>query len=644
MQTMTRFKFYSILLIAIFLFSLSPGAAQSVPGNDFPYTRLTLNIPPREAPYPGLGNYYSALSKGLETVMWNPASLTEIEYAQGKVSFLSGPPPYQISTVKELEDGQIDLGDQSEINIGYYLTDDETVTTAATREHTSHYFYRARESGIQFKQAIRANDWLSFGILSHSQAGGSIDVSGIFPAVTKSETNFLNKSNILGSGLSIDNSGFLTYTYTPESGGSYEYSTTDTLWAGFLNQSSTVPLNVILESRNDVNIYPGTTFSGAMKWEKLSFGVNFTPISANANINNTARAVINDGTADVYIYQPDFDPEDESAALNWIQDPNLYGSESGYKRNTINVPAGETIAEARFKGFYQASTLQGDLGLNYEVFEDVLSVGLVLENFTGSNLDFRGRGRVAYVNSKVGTEEPGGFEPGQEFTWSPFRDDFEAVEGTEDFYLPPSYNVALPKKLRLGLVLRKPFLIALDYEQNQTPIVIQQYEDSTDQITVSNINFLRIGIETQLFALPVWLRGGTALLFKPNIEGATQEAMDNIDDIFRFGVLPASLDLGLETNIYGTRVGTDVGANATSALSLYQLDSLNQDIGKIGYYDVYVARGPWKVTYMAIIDPKFFPALGYKLSTSGEDSDFDFDDFAGRHLKWIQTVSVSYIF
>lgn len=637
MQTSMRVWLCSILFIALIPVFALFAEAQTVPGNDFPYARFYLNAPPIDAAYPGLGNYYSAVSKGIETVMWNPASLTAVKHAQSSFSLISELQAFEYLRKYETEDGSTNLGDQDEFEIGYYLTEDETVTVPATREHTGHSFYQTRATGMEFKQAIRFNDMFAFGILTQSNAGLSIDMSGIFPAFARSQSNFYGKADILGSGLTIDNNGLLNYTHTTEGGSTYQYSTTDPLWSGFLNQSSTVPLNVIVESRNDISYDPGITLCGAMKWKNISLGASFTPISATANVNNTARAIIKDGTPDMFLYQPNFDAEDEAATLNWVQDPNLYGSEAGYKRNVINVPAGEAVGEARYKGFYQASALRGDIGVQLDL-HDILTLGLVLENFTSSNLNFKGSGRVAYVNSKISTAEPTGIDPSQEFNWSPFRDDFEPVEGTEDLFLQEEIYIELPKKLRLGLALKKPFLIALDYEQNQTPIRIRPVEDSQDVITVRDLSLLRVGIETQMFALPMWIRAGFPLMFKPNVEGATQEVMDSIDEAFQFGVLPVGFDLGTEINFFGTHVGADIGINATSVLSLYQMDGLHLEFGKVGYYDIFVKNDPWKFTYLAAIDP------GATAGAYANREDKSEDEFKMEYLRWVQTFTVSYLF
>ncbi|MDD5382909.1 MAG: hypothetical protein PHH60_04570, partial [Candidatus Margulisbacteria bacterium] len=381
-----------LVLVILLLLTATSAQSQTVPGTDFPFGKFTLRTPPQEDAIPGLGNYYTSLSKGIDTVMWNPASLAKIDHAQTSLGLINEINVPGYTRNYETTDGQETFTDNKNFRVGYFFTGDPAVSTVATREHTGYAFYQTQSTGLKFKQAFKFNDWLTFGFLTQSDTGFTADISGNFPMMAKAEANFLNSSDFMGTGLSIDNSGYLTYTHTGEGGTTYSYKTSQTLWSGFLSQKSNIPLTVISEMRNELSLKPGYTISGAGKWKDLSYGLNFTPISATANINNTARGIVKDGTTDVYIYQPDFDPNKEGDSLSWVMDPNRYGTEAGYKKNTITVPAGEVVAEAVYKGFYQASTLRTDLGFNYD-FGDILTLGLALENIGNAALNFKGNGR-----------------------------------------------------------------------------------------------------------------------------------------------------------------------------------------------------------------------------------------------------------
>ncbi|MBU0672519.1 MAG: hypothetical protein KJ732_05785, partial [Candidatus Margulisbacteria bacterium] len=66
-------------MILIYLSCLLLASFVQAADIDFPYGRFSLRLPPAEDPFPGLGNYYSTLSKGMKSALWNPASLGKLE-------------------------------------------------------------------------------------------------------------------------------------------------------------------------------------------------------------------------------------------------------------------------------------------------------------------------------------------------------------------------------------------------------------------------------------------------------------------------------------------------------------------------------------------------------------------------------------
>ena len=72
-----RFRHHLITFSVLFILACSVQAADV----NFPYARINLKLPPAQDPCPGLGNYYSALSYGLASVRWNPASLAKLKFA-----------------------------------------------------------------------------------------------------------------------------------------------------------------------------------------------------------------------------------------------------------------------------------------------------------------------------------------------------------------------------------------------------------------------------------------------------------------------------------------------------------------------------------------------------------------------------------
>ncbi|MFH1826546.1 MAG: hypothetical protein ABH823_04560 [bacterium] len=627
------------LLIAVLVLSTC-AFAETVTGTTFPYARISLNTPPLENPYPGMGSYYSALSKGIKTVLWNPASLAKIEHAETDLAFINEIEPANVTYNYETSDQTMSFGSQGNetLSTTLYFTGDVNVTTAATREHTFDGYYNTNSTGINFKQALRVNDWLNVGVISRGHTNIAVDMSGDFPLVNKLNANFAGSSTSLIEGLNINEDGYLTFTFTPEGADTgYTVNTPQPLWSGFLEQESTVPYHMILEARNDIQVNSDITLSGAMQRGNLSLGLNVTPISATANVNNKARAVIDEETPDIVLYKPNFDPENELDTINWFADETQYTSEIGYIQNYVRVPDGEIIADACYKGFYSANTMRLDLGLQHEV-NDWLTLGLALENIGGANLNFQGSGRLAYVNSRISTEEPTGLaDPTADFNWDLFLDNFATYEGTEDFYLEEQLTVEIPKKMRLGFAIKKPILVAIDYESNQTPIRYQ-YTDEDGQpqtMIISNLNLWRIGTEMQVLFLPAWIRSSVTLVAKPSLANADAQTEESFNTYFQYGILPLDLNNSLEINFWGYLVGNSFGINASSLLALAQFDTMHQSMNKLLYTDLYLVRGPWQFSYLMALDPAL---------TAGAYANRTTDEFQFSMLKWIQTISIGYRF
>jgi len=636
-------KPFRILVLYLALFALaSAAAAASVPGTDFPYASFRLQLPPAENPFPGFGNYHSALSRGIDSIFWNPASLAKIDYAGVSFSTVQNPGVFGYGKSYDIEDKIEKIADREDTKIGIFLTGDPTVTTPVTRENTAHVIYSDTSLAMDFKQALKINDWLTLGFISRSDTNASIDMTGEFPVVGRFTGEYANTQQSISNRLSaaIDNNGFASFTITPEGGVSYTRQLSEPLWSGFLNQSSVVPASSYLDAKNEFTFSSPWTMAAAGRLKNLSVGMSLTPISANCNVYNHAWTAIDAGTPDMIFYQPNLDPNNESSILNWVGDPAQYATEKGYKKNTIVIPAGDVIAEARFQGFYQASTSRIDLGATYDL-GDNFTFGLALENVTGATLDFKGSGRVAYVNSRVGSLEAPSLDPTKEFSWNLFSDTYQPAGGTENFFLEEQLNAQLPKIVRLGIAIKKPLLIALDYEQNQSPINYKYEDTTTKQVkigTVSGINLLRTAAETRLFSLPVWLRGSITLMFKPNLENFEQSSKDALDKAFQFGVLPVGLDLGTEFNIREVIFGDNLGFNLTPLISLAQADALNQDLNKMAYYDIFARYGQWQFNYLMSLDPA---------ATAGayaNRADKTIKDFKLEYIKWMQTFTVSYKF
>lgn len=636
-----------LLFLIFFCFSSTLYAADL----NFPYIRTRLKLSPCEDPFPGMGNYYSTLAKGMKSALWNPASLGKLEISEGSVTIIPNNETFNVSKDYSVTEssGGLDFGDGSSTSGGeygiFFRLPADIGTGINTREidAAGHSNYATEGTGINFSSAIKLNEWFTLGFSTNNPFEVQGIVGGDFPVTAKAITDFYGQN--FGD-MIINDQGKLSYTYT--GGGSVTtYESTNAVWGGFITQEAVIPLITIMEGTNNVSFQSPYTSTLASQFGNAYIGLNMIPINATANIDNDIRAVVSSDTQDIYLYTPDFDPNNETAISDWTSDPNQYASEDGYQRKQIKLPAGEIFADGKYRGFYQASTARMDLGAMYDINE-WCTVGLVLENIAGSSLNFRGNGIATFLNYReIDTAEAASFEdliqPGGRDTYDLISDQWTSTTevSSRKLYLEPERSYDLPKRVRFGVAFKKPFLIALDIEQNQTPLVIR-YSDGNEmsEVNISNITLLRVGTETQLFALPVRLRTGITLLQKPTITGLTSEAQESVDTAFQMGFVPIKFDFGTDINLWGTIVGNSLGVNAQSLFNLMQFDTTNIDLSKMVYMNTYVAKDAWQVNYLIAADPiATYLAYQSKTVAAGSEREFETSD-----LRFIQTLGVTYRF
>ncbi|MBN2058568.1 MAG: hypothetical protein JW782_07215 [Candidatus Saganbacteria bacterium] len=617
---------------------------------DFPYGNFRLRVPPASDPFPGLGTYYSALDRGMHSALWNPASLAKLELSEAAISVTGALEKYEKTKKFQVEEmgGEIEfdpgsVGSGGNYGIFFrYPQDIGPGLNTSEVDVTAHANYATESTGQNFSAALKFNEWLSVGFSTGSPLEMSGTMAGDFPVTAKADATFIGQK--LGD-MTINPDGRLSYTITDPITVTYESAAP--IWSGFLTQEAEIPLIAYSELRNNMSFNSPYTGTIAGNFGSFAVGINMLPISATANIDNNVRAVVDSDTTDIYLYTPDFDPEDGSDVQDWTLDPARYGTANGFERKDILLPAGEVIGVAQYKGFYSASTMRFDLGGMYDI-TDWLTVGLVLENFTGSSLNFKGTGRSAFYSYRdFNTAEADNFDdlmkPGGDPTLDLVSDTWTTsfeVNGKE-LYLEPQKNYDLPRRLRYGFALKKPILIVVDMETNQNDIKFYAVEDDqTKEYIISNINFLRLGLETQFFMLPMWLRGGLTLMAKPNVSGLDADAQKNFDDVFQFGYVPVKLDLGSEINAWGTIVGGSFGFNAQTILNMMQMDMTNSDLTKMLFVNTYFSRDSWRVNYLMELDPAATAsAYGSKPVAAGDEREFEMSD-----LKFIQTIGVTYRF
>ncbi len=622
---MRKFLLFSI---AFLIAASSPAFADF----NFPYSNLHLNLPMYEDPIPGIGLYYGSLAKGMSTALWNPAGLTKIPTVEATAMIPMGAFSSSFSQNFKIEDNEFEA--ESGFSNGIYFTDDISDLVKKERTATSSIGYNNPGSSLEFDQAIKFNDWLAVGVKTLNPLDASWDVAGSVPVTSKYSSDL---SNFNQGDLSITD-GRLTYTV-----GGVPFTSTDRVWSSFLNQNLILPTTAKASLRNSVSLQNSMTITGAVKYGQFSAGVNITPITVQSEFDNSVKAIVSTTASDLVFYTPDFDGDNPLDVADWTTDPARYGAQAGYKESVIKVPEGEVVADTRWSGIYSGSCVRQDLGLMWDP-QPWVSFSLVAENFGSAVLDMKGKGLSYYANHRFNTEAPS-VDPAEGIDWSPFEygsTDFVFPDG-QGLYMEPSKTYELPKKIRYGMNITKPFLIALDYEIRSNPMIVQVVDSTGTKVDVgiSNINVLRVGSEMQLFRLPLWFRGGIGVVSKPTADNAEVQA--KIDSTFPEGIpfLPAKLDLGLQTEITGAKTGLALGVDAMSAISLYSVDLLYSNIAKPLFWTLYTGKDNWKLSYTAAAD---IPGTVATLKNKGVPMDHVMDHITLADIKWNQTFAVSLSF
>ncbi|MBI5078570.1 hypothetical protein HZB08_00920, partial [Candidatus Saganbacteria bacterium] len=632
---MKRLKFFFAIMLLFLAFTNN---SQAVDLN-YPYGRVNLKLPPSDDPFPGMGGYYSALPAGMKSVLWNPASLGKLTLSEASISLASTAGSYNMDKVSKITEpsGTLEVGagtgGKSPMNYALFFRYPSALTGIGTAtkevEIKSNLNYATSDTGINFSAAQKINDWLMVGFSTGSPLGMDADLAGNFPVTGRMALNLYGKN--MGD-MQISSSGKFKFTFKAPDGTVSTPETVSSVWSGFLSQEATFPFTGLSELRNNLNVQLPYMGAIASHFGDFYAGLNVIPISAAAQIDNDVRTMVNADAADQLLYVPDFDPNNATEGGNWLSDPDKYGKEGGYKRKQIKLPTGEIIASSKYRGFYNGSAARTDFGIMYDVNE-WFTIAAAFENIGGTSLTLKGNGLAGYLNYRdINTSEADTLlKPGESTSWAPFTDrwitTFEA--GGNKFYLEPEKNYPLPKKIHYGISLKRPFLVAIDYEQNQTPFTLPL----SPEVTIGDMGLIRIGMESRLFNLPCQMRMGVTLLLKPTVTTTDQATKDKINSYFRYGVVPLKLDMGTIFTLWGYKIGSSFGVNATPLISLFQFDVNNLDASKLVHYGLSVGKDSWEVNYISQADPlSTASAYNNKPAPADGQKSFGFSD-----VKFVQT-------
>ena len=658
------------ILILVFLFFFIQRFSYA--GNDFPHINIIIKNQAQEDPFPGMGNNFSSLTQGIDTVMWNPAGLVKMGVSAINVGL---PTPtttprfiksYKVDDfgfdTKSLLEEQTLISTTASISIGFLFTSNPNETEFTTREFTGTLSYATVPTGSSYKQSIMLNDWLAFGIATHGDSGYSVKIAGDLPAQLKIGLDLFNVDN-LNDQFSIKN-GYLTVIYSPEVGPSINYTSAGPIWQNFLAQNQKLPLSTVINLNTELNVQSSLTLSGAAKWGKFSFGANLTPMNASMNMDETMRLVFNKNDYDLFFYSPNFDAKNQTSIVNWVSDPNLYSNQAGYDKEFVfPVPPGENLAEFRYQGLLSATTARVDLGTLYE-YDDNLTFGLVFENINEAAFDFKAHGVNTYINYRALSLDEG--------TTTTIPDDY-AFYKAGAMGIENERRMPLPRRFRIGFTIKKPYLFTADYERLLTPLTVRNnyYSDTTvfGDMTLDNIQFIRLGFETRLFDYPAWLRLGSVIMLKPDLYGDDPLTRETFESLFSLGLLPIKFDLGLRVIQRGIEFGGGFGFSFLSVMSPWSIwfiatppiidwsnkdmvsavailspallnsynigNYLNQEYNRLIYFSTYMKLESWQITFQNAFD---LGASGRAYNSIASRKDYL------NWLKWVSTLTLSLSF
>jgi hypothetical protein len=582
----------------------------------------------------------------MRTVSWNPASLGKVKLSETYLATSISSGNYNLvqkTKYKEIGDTfKVSGGTTAAGEYGIFFRSLSSIgssgITTKEIEIASHLNYSAVGTGVDFSSALKVNDWITVGFLARSPLEASINLAGDFPLVSRANTNLygqtLDKMQILSGGK-------LKYTFT--SGSTVTtYESTKPIWDGFLSQKATLALTTYSEFRNSINVQ--TPYSGAIAANLGGFhlGSSLTPINASANFDNDLHVTVNADASDIFVYTPNFDSSNQTEVAKWINDPDQYGNAAGYVRKQIRLPSGQIVASSKYRGFYSASAARLDLGMIYDL-NDWFSIGFAAENAGGASLNFKGSDLANYISYReIDTKEANSLtdllNPGGKRTIDLITDRWVStseISGTR-LYLEPQKTYQLPKRMRYGFALKKPFLIVVDFEQNQNTIPWP----GSAEVSIANLSLLRIGLESSLFNLPFQTRFGFTFMLKPTLTGASPSLKDSIDKTFKYLVLPLRVDVGTILNLWGYEVGDSLGFNFMPLLGLVQFDPNNLDLSRMLYYSLTIGKDAWQITYNSQLDA-LASASSYsnKSVPAGSKKQLEYSD-----AKFVQTLGITYRF
>ncbi len=570
---------------------------------------------------PSLNSQFTSLSCGVTDVLANPAGLMQVntfEVAVGASAFVSNPIKSDRNTV--YVDDQSVQGIQNSPNSRAYirLTNDRTAVTPEARPLNIDEDY-SKGGGINyFGATYKVNDWLAFAITRKRPTAISFDYQMMAPVMADVKANF--------RGTSVEAGGQGNYIQIRSDGtieaviGGITLGTSKVpAWSGFLDQGTSEANDVEGTFDDSITNQDSVVLSAAVQTGQVSWGLNVMPMTYDIEMNNEMSVQSDPGNSNLTVYIPNLDFGSTQDAINWVTQE--CGSPTGYRTLEVETLAGQQIGAAKVAGKYTGTVVRMDLGFQWNP-NDYFSMGAVYENFNHGTLQLEGVDVIQYVehrvdvNAKVPTFE--GTTYYDPFLSTPTHE----VETENTIRSALTFQpIELPVKLKFGVALKKPVLLAVDWEQWQNEYSFSSHPshpDTAHYITISNINFIKVGGETQLFFLPIMLRGSITGLIRPETDDKSVD--QSLDDLYKnTPVVPVDGNIYLGFGVLDGELGVGVGGGGLPLLQAVMFDM--SSIAKVFYSNIYYKKGNWQVSYLMTMDPVLTGFSSDISTTPGTDSD-----------------------
>ena len=579
---------------------------------------------------PSLNSQFTSLSSSVVDVSANPAGLmhvTTLEIAVGGSAYVSNPIKSDKNTFS-VDD--IDLGGiQNSPNSRAYarLTDDRSAVTPESRPVNIDEDY-SKGGGITFLgMTYRVADWLAFSVTRKRPTSISFNYQATAPVMVDARADFTGTSIEAGGAgnfISVRNDGTIEVLAN-----GVVYTSEVSAWNGFLHQG-TSEVNWVNGTFDDSLFNNNSVvLSAAAKTGQFSWGLNVMPETVEMDLNNAVSVVSDSGNTNPKVYLPNIDFASTGDAIAWVT--MEAGLPSGYRSIEVETLAGQQIGAAQVAGKYSGSLTRMDFGMQWEP-TDFLSFGAVYENFNRATLKLEGVDIIQYVEHRIDTSSQFPTQEGSTY-WDPYLPAPTHEVDTENVIRNTltMQPIELPVKVKFGMALKKPFLIAADWEQWQNEYEFSSdpgHPDTAHLISLSNISFIKLGIESQLWALPVIIRGSVTGLLKPSTNDPTTQK--SLDDLFsQSTVVPVDGNIYLGFGVFDGEFGLGVGGGGLPLIQAMTFDV--SELAKVFYSNVYYKRGNWQVSLLSTVDPVLTGFSSDLSNTPGTSSD----------LKLMQTTTLS---